>query len=237
MKQIGDGIKRTLSRRNGTRVQYSIVDGLKLLKNTVKAKFIESVEAAINLGIDARKSDQSIRSNVILPHGIGKSVRVAVFTQGKDKIKLAKDAGAELVGLEDLYDKIKADGCVGFDVVLASPDVMHIVSKLGSILGPRGLMPNPKMGTISSDIQESIKNVKLGQVRYKNDKNGIVHAIFGKIDFSIIDLKENLETLIASIQQVKPVQFKGTYIKKISISTTMGKSVILDKNSFSMVIY
>lgn len=217
-------------------IDYDIVDGLKLLQTRARAKFIESVDVAVNLGIDTRKSDQNIRNHVIMPYGIGRNVRVAVFAQGDDAL-LAKGAGADLVGLEDLYDQIKIYGCCNFDVVLASPDVMYVVSKLGSILGPRGLMPHPKMGTVSKDIVESIKNIKSGQVRYKNDKNGIVHAAIGKIDFDLIKLQKNLETFIASIKHVKPIQCKGTYIKKIFVSTTMGKSVLISKNSLGMSIF
>lgn len=212
-----------------TSVQYSVTDGLQLLKKNTKVKFIESVDVAINLGIDARKSDQNIRSNVILPHGIGRDVRIAVFTQG-DNILLAKNAGADLVGLDDLSDEIKT-GKYRLDVVIASPDVMHVVSKLGPILGPKGLMPNLKMGTISNNVEESVKNIKLGQIRYKNDKHGIIHSTIGRINFDTIKLKENLEALIVSLRQVKPVIFKGTYIKKITLSTTMGRSVSIDQNT------
>ncbi|WP_331828597.1 50S ribosomal protein L1 [Candidatus Blochmannia sp. SNP] len=210
-------------------IQYSTIDGLQLLKKITKVKFVESVDVAINLGIDARKSDQNVRGNVILPHGTGRNVRLAVFTQG-DNILLAKNAGADLVGLHDLSDEIKT-GKHRLDVVIASPDVMHVVSKLGPILGPKGLMPNLKMGTISNNVEELVKNIKLGQIRYKNDKNGIIHATIGKINFDIIKLKENLEALIASLKQAKPMIFKGTYIKKITLSTTMGRSISIDQNT------
>lgn len=228
MRSIQDDINSTM--------QYDILDGLKLLQKTATVKFIESVDAAINLGINTRKSDQNVRNSVVMPYGIGKNVRVAVFTQG-DNVALAKKMGADLVGLEDLYDQIKMDGCDKLDVVLASPDVMHIVSKLACILGPRGLMPNPKMGTVSKNIPESIKNIKLGQVRYKNDKNGIIHVGIGKINFSLMQLQKNLESLIVSIKRSKPIQCKGTYIKKIFLSTTMGRSVLIDKNSLDVLIF
>ncbi|URJ23286.1 50S ribosomal protein L1 [Blochmannia endosymbiont of Camponotus sp. C-003] len=212
-----------------TSIQYNVLDGLKLLKKMKRVKFIESVDTAINLGIDARKSDQNIRNNVILPHGIGRNIHVAVFTQG-DNIVSAKNAGADIAGLEDLYDQIK-NKKYRPDVVIASPDVMNIVSKLGPILGPIGLMPSLKMGTVSHDIAESVKNVKLGQIRYKNDKNGIIHSTIGRINFDIIQLKENLEALIVSLKQSKPVLYRGTYIKKITIATTMSKSISIDQNS------
>lgn len=228
MRNIGDCIDSTM--------QYDIIDGLRLLKTTTRVKFVESVDVAINLGINTRKSDQNVRNNVVMPYGIGKNVRIAVFAQGDD-VRLAKSAGADLVGLEDLYDHININGCNNFDIVLSSPDVMHIVSKLGPILGPRGLMPNPKMGTVSKNIVDSIKNIKLGQVQYKNDRNGIIHVVIGKINFDIIKLKENLESLITSIKQVKPVQCKGTYIKKIFVSTTMGKSVLINKDSLGVSIF
>ncbi|AGC03831.1 50S ribosomal protein L1 [Candidatus Blochmanniella chromaiodes str. 640] len=217
-----------------TSIQYHVLDGLELLKKMASAKFVESVDTAINLGIDARKSDQNIRNNVILPHGIGRDIHVAVFTQG-DNIVLAKNAGADLVGLEDLYDQIKNKNYRP-DVVIASPDVMNVVSKLGPILGPRGLMPNLKMGTVSHDIAESVKNVKSGQIRYKNDKSGIIHSTIGKINFDLIQLKENLEALIVSLKQAKPILYKGTYIKKVTISTTMGRSISVDRNSLCVVI-
>lgn len=211
-------------------IQYDILDGLELLKKMTQVKFIESVDAAINLNIDARQSDQNIRGYVVMPHSIGRNVRVAVFTQGNN-VELVRNAGADLVGLDNLSEQIK-QGKYELDVVIASPDVMHIVSKLGAILGPKGLMPNPKMGTVSNDLVESVKNIKLGQVGYRNDKNGIVHVILGKINLDVIKLKENLEALIFSLNQVKPAQCKGgVYIKKIIISTTMGRSIIVNKNS------
>lgn len=210
-------------------VQYDILAGIELLRKMARAKFIESVDVAINLNIDSRQSDQNIRNYVIMPHGIGRNVCIAVLTQGIN-LELARAAGADLVGLDDVFNQIKQKK-YKLDVVIASPDVMHIVSKLGPVLGPRGLMPNPKMGTVSNDISESVKNAKLGQVRYRNDKHGIVHAIIGKIDLDAIKLKENLEALIVSLKQVKPARCKGMYIKKIIITTTMGKSVLINRNS------
>lgn len=215
--------------------QYAVIDGLKLLQIKAKANFVESVDVAVNLGIDTRKSDQNVRSHVMMPYGIGKNVRIAVFAQNEDVV-LAKKEGIELVGLEDLYNKIRTYGCDNLDVVLASPDVMNVVGKLGSILGPRGLMPHPKMGTVSKNILESIKRIKLGQVRYKNDKNGIIHVAIGKINFDVIKLQKNLEALLISIKQVKPIQCKGTYIRKIFVSTTMGRSVLIDNNSLGISI-
>lgn len=217
-------------------MQHDVLDGLKLLQQMSHVKFIESVDVAINLGINTRKSNQNVRGSVVMPYGIGKNVRVAVFTQG-DNVRLAKKAGADLVGLEDLYDQIKIDGFDKLDVVLASPDVMHIVSEFASVLGPKGLMPNLNMGTVSRNIPESIKNIKLGQVRYKNDKNGIIHAGIGKIDFDLMQLQKNLEALVFSVKRSKPIQFKGVYIKKIFLSTTMGKSVLINKNSLNISIF
>lgn len=232
MKKLSKRMRRIKDCISST-IQYDILDGLELLKMTTQVRFVESVDVAISLGIDASKSDQNVRNSVVMPYGIGKNLRVAVFAQGNDVI-LAKNAGADIVGLEDLFNQIKIHGCADLDVVLASPDVMHIVSKLGPILGPRGLMPNPKMGTVSKNILESVKNIKLGQIRYKNDKNGIIHAAIGKINFDLIKLQKNLETLVTSIKQVKPAQCKGAYIKKIFVSTTMGGSVLINQNSLSV---
>lgn len=215
--------------------KYTVLEGLQLLKETTKIKFIESVDAAVNLGIDTRKSDQSVSNNVIMPYGLGKKMRIAVFTQG-DSVDALKKEGIELVGLDNLYNRIKSIGCNDLDIILASPDVMHIVGKLGSILGPKGLMPNPKLGTVSNNLVESVKNIQLGQVRYKNDKNGIIHAAIGKLSFDLLHLQKNLEALIISIKRVKPAQCKGLYIKKISISTTMGGSVLIDNNSLDVSV-
>lgn len=222
--------------RIGSFSQYHILEGLELLRETSKTQFVESVDVAVNLGINTRKSDQNIRHSVIMPHGTGQNMRIAVFTQGND-VDLIKKEGINLVGLEDVFNYIKLKGCNNIDIVLASPDVMTIVSKLGSILGPRGLMPNPKIGTVSKDIVGSIRKIRAGQVQYRNDKNGIIHVVIGKINFDSLHLKKNLEALIASIKQVRPVSCKGTYIKKISISTTMGGSVCVEKNSLGILTF
>ncbi|MDT9587032.1 MAG: 50S ribosomal protein L1 [Candidatus Arsenophonus melophagi] len=206
---------------------YDISEAIKLLKVLANAKFTESVDVAINLSIDARKSDQNIRGTLVLPHGTGRSVRVAVFAQGVPA-QSAIAIGAEFVGMEDLADKIKA-GNISFDIVIASPDAMRLVSQLGQILGPRGLMPNPKVGTVTSNIVEAIKNVKSGQIRYRNDKNGIIHTSIGKVDFEDSQLKENFEALLVSVKKEKPPSTKGLYIKKISLSTTMGAGIVVDQ--------
>lgn len=206
--------------------QYDINEAIALLKELATAKFTESVDVAVNLGIDARKSDQNVRGATVLPHGTGRSVRVAVFTQGANA-EAAKAAGAELVGMEDLAEQIKK-GEMNFDVVIASPDAMRVVN-MGQVLGPRGLMPNPKVGTVTPNVAEAVKNAKAGQVRYRNDKNGIIHTTIGKVDFDADKLKENLEALLVALKKAKPTQAKGVYIKKVSISTTMGAGVAVDQ--------
>ncbi|WMY95391.1 MAG: 50S ribosomal protein L1 [Arsenophonus sp.] len=211
---------------------YDVTEGIIFLKELSCVKFIESVDIAVNLGIDARKSDQNIRSAIMLPHGTGRKVCVAVFAQGLDAEK-AKAAGAELVGMEDLYDKIKT-GYTKFDIVIASPDTMPIIGQLAHILGPRGLMPNPKMGTVTTNITKAVKNAKSGQVYCRNDKNGIIHATIGKINFHNAHLKENIEALLVALQKIKPSSSKGIYIKKISLSTTMGPSLVLNQKCFSI---
>lgn len=212
--------------------QYDINEAIALLKELATAKFNESVDVAVNLGIDARKSDQNVRGATVLPHGTGRSVRVAVFTQGPNA-EAAKAAGAELVGMEDLADQIKK-GEMNFDVVIASPDAMRVVGQLGQVLGdPRGLMPNPKVGTVTPNVAEAVKNAKAGQVRYRNDKNGIIHTTIGKVDFDADKLKENLEALLVALKKAKPSQAKGVYIKKVSISTTMGAGVAVDQAGLS----
>jgi len=212
--------------------QYSIEDGLTLLKECSNAKFDESVDAAINLGIDPRKSDQNVRGSSVLPNGTGKQVRIAVFTQGENAEK-AKAAGADVVGMQDLAESIKG-GDLNFDVVIASPDAMGVVGQLGQILGPRGLMPNPKVGTVSADVETAVKNAKAGQVRYRNDKGGIVHCTIGKASFDVAQLRENLEFLLADLKKAKPSTSKGIYLKKISISTTMGAGFAVDQASLSL---
>lgn len=214
--------------------QYEIKEAVVLLKELATAKFVESVDVAVNLGIDARKSDQNVRGATVLPHGTGRSVRVAVFTQGPNA-EAAREAGAELVGMEDLAEQIKK-GEMDFDVVIASPDAMRVVGQLGQILGPRGLMPNPKVGTVTPNVAEAVKNAKAGQVRYRNDKSGIIHTTIGKVDFDADKLKENLESLIVALKKAKPATAKGVYIKKISLSTTMGAGVALDQSSLSSVL-
>lgn len=210
---------------------YNIDEAVALLKEFATAKFVESVDVAINLGIDPRKSDQNVRGAIVLPNGTGRSVRVAVFAQG-DNAEAAKSAGAEFVGMDDLAEQIKG-GEMNFDVVIAAPDAMRIVGQLGQILGPRGLMPNPKVGTVTPNVAEAVQNAKSGQVRYRNDKNGIVHSTIGKADFDANKLKENLEALVVAVKRAKPASSKGIFIKKISLSTTMGAGVGIDQASLS----
>jgi large subunit ribosomal protein L1 len=208
---------------------YPIDEALGLVKEFASAKFNESVDVAVNLGIDATKSDQQVRGSTVMPHGIGKTVRVAVFTSGKNQ-EAAKAAGADIVGLEDLAEKVKA-GEFNFDVVIASPDAMRVVGQLGQILGPRGLMPNPKVGTVSPDVANAVKNAKSGQVRYRVDKAGIVHCTIGKSKFEPVALRENLQALVADLQKAKPASSKGIYVKRITLSSTMGPGVIVDQAS------
>ena len=213
---------------DGTK-EYSINEAIALLKELATAKFVESVDVAVNLGIDARKSDQNVRGATVLPHGTGRDIRVAVFTQGANA-EAAKAAGAELVGMDDLAELVKK-GEMNFDVVIASPDAMRVVGQLGQILGPRGLMPNPKVGTVTPNVAEAVKNAKAGQVRYRNDKNGIIHTTLGKVSFNEVQLKENLESLLVALKKAKPSSAKGIFIKKVSISTTMGAGVAVDQAS------
>jgi large subunit ribosomal protein L1 len=208
---------------------YPLEDAVNLLKEFSTVKFNETVEVAVNLGIDARKSDQAVRGATTLPFGTGSDVRVAVFTQGEGAEK-AKAAGADLVGMEDLAEQIKG-GMLDFDVVIASPDAMRVVGQLGQILGPRGLMPNPKTGTVTPDVETAVKNAKAGQVRYRTDKNGIVHGGIGKINFELDAIKGNLEALLTDLKKAKPVAAKGIYLKKISLSTTMGPGITIDYGS------
>lgn len=210
---------------------YAFTEAVQLLKQLPPAKFRESVDISVNLGVDARKSDQVVRGACVLPHGTGKSVRVAVFTQGANA-EAAKAAGAELVGLEDLAQKIQA-GNMDFEVVIASPDAMGIVGRLGQVLGPRGLMPNPKVGTVTMDVATAVKNAKAGQVRYRSDKNGIIHCSVGKLDFDANALKENCEALLENLRKAKPSTSKGVYMKKVTLSTTMGPGLIIDQASLN----
>ncbi|MPY26838.1 50S ribosomal protein L1 [Shewanella psychropiezotolerans] len=208
---------------------YDINEAVELLKELATAKFVESVDVAVNLGVDPRKSDQNVRGATVLPHGTGRDVRVAVFTQGANA-EAALAAGAELVGMDELAAQVKA-GEMNFDVVIASPDAMRVVGQLGQILGPRGLMPNPKTGTVTPNVAEAVKNAKAGQVRYRTDKNGIIHTTIGKVDFETAKLKENLEALVAALVKAKPAAAKGIFLKKISISTTMGAGVAVDQST------
>jgi large subunit ribosomal protein L1 len=207
--------------------EYDFNEAVTLLKELATAKFVESVDVAVNLGIDARKSDQNVRGATVLPNGTGREVRVAVFTQGANA-DAAKEAGADLVGMDDLAAQVKS-GELNFDVVIASPDAMRVVGQLGQILGPRGLMPNPKVGTVTPDVATAVKNAKAGQVRYRNDKNGIIHTTIGKVDFDADALKSNLEALLVALKKAKPSSAKGQFIKKVSLSTTMGAGVAIDQ--------
>jgi len=212
--------------------QYAINDALALLKELSLTKFDESVDAAINLGVDPRKSDQNVRGSSVLPNGTGKTVRVAVFTQG-DNAEKAKAAGADVVGMQDLADSMRG-GDIGYDVVIASPDAMGIVGQLGQLLGPRGLMPNPKVGTVSPDVAGAVRNAKAGQVRYRTDKGGIIHCSIGKSSFEVDKLRENLEHLLIDLKKAKPSSAKGVYLKKISVSTTMGAGVAVDQSTLAI---
>lgn len=210
---------------------YSIDEAFGVLKSVPPAKFRESVDVAINLGIDPRKSEQAVRGSTVLPHGTGKAVRVAVFTQGANA-DAAKAAGAEVVGMDDLAQSIK-EGNMDFDVVIASPDAMRVVGQLGQILGPRGLMPNPKVGTVTPDVAGAVRNAKAGQVRYRVDKAGIIHCSIGKADFEVNALRENLQALLADLQKARPSTAKGVYFRKVTVSTTMGPGVPLEVSSLA----
>ncbi|MFM8454140.1 MAG: 50S ribosomal protein L1 [Gammaproteobacteria bacterium] len=205
---------------------YPFSDAVALLKSFPALKFVESVDVAINLGVDPKKSDQVVRSSTVLPHGTGKSVRVAVFTQGANA-EAAKAAGADRVGMDDLAQEMQA-GQMDYDVVIASPDAMGIVGRLGPVLGPRGLMPNPKVGTVSPDVAQAVRNAKGGQVRYRTDKNGILHCTIGKINFEAQALQENLSALLNDVRKVKPSSSKGVYLRKITLSTTMGPGLVVE---------
>ena len=209
--------------------QYALDDALRLVKESGSCKFDESVEVAVNLGIDAKKSDQNVRGTTVLPRGTGKTVRVAVFAEG-EQAEAARQAGADIVGFQDLADKIKA-GEINFDRLIATPDAMKIVGKLGPVLGPRGLMPNPKVGTVTANVAKAVENAKAGQVQYRNDKAGIVHCAIGKTSFDVDALKENLLALMEAIRKAKPANSKGIYLKKITVSTTMGPGIQLDTRS------
>ena len=210
---------------------YAINEALELAKKTATAKFDESIDVAINLGIDAKKSDQSVRGAVVLPRGTGKTMRVAVFTQGAN-VKIAQDAGADIVGFDDLAEKIKG-GFMEFDVVIATPDAMRVVGPLGQILGPRGLMPNPKVGTVTPNVAEAVKNAKAGQVQYRADKAGIVQCTIGRASFAVDALQENLSALIAAVNKAKPATSKGIYLRKVSLSSTMGAGIRVDHTTLT----
>jgi large subunit ribosomal protein L1 len=211
---------------------YTVDEALSLVKECATAKFPESIDAAVNLGIDASKSDQQVRGSTVMPHGIGKSVRVAVFTSGKNQ-DAAREAGADIVGLEDLAEKVRA-GEMNFDVVIASPDAMRVVGQLGQILGPRGLMPNPKVGTVSADVAGAVRNAKAGQVRYRVDKAGLVHCPIGRATFEVEALKDNHKALLADLQKAKPAASKGIYLKRVTVSSTMGPGITVDQASLGL---
>jgi large subunit ribosomal protein L1 len=210
---------------------YAAEEAFSLLTALSRVKFVETVDVAVNLGVDPRKSDQAVRGATVLPNGTGKSVRVAVFAQG-DNAEAARNEGAEIVGMEDLAAQIKA-GELNFDVVIASPDALRVVGQLGQILGPRGLMPNPKTGTVTPDVATAVKNAKAGQVRYRTDKKGIIHCALGKVNFEPKALRENLEALISDLKKAKPSTSKGIYVKKVTVSSTMGPGLCVDQNSIS----
>jgi large subunit ribosomal protein L1 len=208
---------------------YEIDEALTLVKELAKARFPESIDVSVNLGVDPRKSDQVVRGSTVLPNGTGKTVRVAVFAQGENADK-AKAAGADIVGFEDLAETVKG-GQLDFDVVIATPDAMRVVGQLGQILGPRGLMPNPKVGTVTADVEGAVKNAKAGQVRYRTDKAGIIHCPIGRADFEVPALKENLAALLADLKKAKPASSKGQYVKKLTVSSTMGPGLAIDRGS------
>ncbi len=208
---------------------YQVDEALTLVKELATSRFPESIDVSVNLGVDPKKSDQVVRGSTVLPNGTGKTVRVAVFAQG-DNADKAKSAGADIVGFEDLAETIKG-GEMNFDVVIATPDAMRVVGKLGQILGPRGLMPNPKVGTVTADVETAVKNAKAGQVRYRTDKAGIIHCPIGRVDFEVPALKENLAALLADLQKAKPAASKGAYVKRLTVSSTMGPGISIDRAS------
>ncbi|ABS76565.1 50S ribosomal protein L1 [Coxiella burnetii] len=221
--------RKTLAEKVQRDKAYPLSEAIKLIKECAKAKFNESIDVAINLGIDSRKSDQAIRGATVLPHGSGRTVKVAVFAQG-DNVEKAKAAGADIVGLDDLAERIQG-GDIDFDVVIATPETMRVVGKLGQVLGPRGLMPNPKVGTVTTDVASAVKNAKQGQVRYRTDKNGIIHCTIGKVNFEEKALEENFLALLNDIKKAKPSAAKGTYLKKLTLSSTMGPGIAIDRTT------
>jgi large subunit ribosomal protein L1 len=233
MAKLSKRMKAIRAEVNGTK-EYEINEAVALLQKFATAKFSESIDVAVNLGVDPRRSDQNVRGATVLPHGTGRDVRVAVFAQGANA-EAAKAAGADIVGMDDLAAKVKA-GEMDFDVVIASPDAMRVVGQLGQILGPRGLMPNPKVGTVTPNVADAVKNAKAGQVRYRNDKNGIIHSTIGKATFTAEQIKENLEALLVALKKGKPSGAKGQFIKKVSLSTTMGAGVKIDQTTLVTVV-
>lgn len=230
MAKIGKNL-RAANEKVDLGKSYAPVEGIRLVKECATAKFNESVDVSINLGVDPRKSDQAVRGSTVLPNGTGKSVRVAVFAEG-EQADLAKAAGADLVGLEDLAEQVKK-GSMDFDIAIAAPDAMRVVGQLGQILGPRGLMPNPKVGTVSADVATAVKNAKAGQVQFKTEKGGIVHCTIGSVQFEAQKLEENLKALIADLVKAKPSSAKGIYLKKVVVSSTMGVGVTLDPTALA----
>ena len=228
MAKAGKNYRAALEKVDAEKT-YAPDEALNLVKECASAKFKESVDVCVNLGVDSRKSDQAVRGATVLPNGIGKTIRVAVFADG-DQAEAAKAAGADLVGLDDLAEQVKK-GQMDFDVAIASPDSMRVVGQLGQILGPRGLMPNPKVGTVSADVEGAVKNAKAGQVRFRTDKGGLIHCTIGKVEFDTPKLEENLKALIADLVKAKPASAKGIYIKKVTVSSTMGVGVSVDQSS------
>lgn len=228
MARLSKRVRAIREKVDGSKA-YPLAEAVALLKELATARFNETVEVAVNLGVDARKSDQGVRGATTLPFGTGSEVRVAVFTQG-DAAEKARAAGADLVGMEDLAEQIKG-GMMDFDVVIASPDAMRVVGQLGQVLGPRGLMPNPKTGTVTPDVETAVRNAKAGQMRFRTDKNGIIHGGIGKISFELDAIKGNLEAVLADLKKGKPAAAKGVYLKKVTLSTTMGPGVTIDQSS------
>lgn len=222
---------KAISAKIDSTKSYSIAEAVALLTEFSSPKFKESIDVAVNLGVDPRKSDQVVRGSTLLPHGTGKTVRVAVFAQGENAAK-AKEAGADIVGFDDLAESITA-GNMDFDVVIATPDAMRVVGKLGQVLGPRGLMPNPKVGTVTADVATAVRNAKAGQVRYRTDKKGIIHGGIGKIGFDAASIQGNLEALISDLKRAKPASSKGIYVQKVVLSSTMGPGVLIDQSSLT----
>jgi large subunit ribosomal protein L1 len=228
MSKLGKRMRAIRERIEADKV-YTLDEALALLKECSNLKFTESVDVAVRLGVDPRKSDQNVRGSAVLPNGTGKTVRVAVFAQGENAEK-AEAAGADVVGMDDLHDQIKG-GDLAFDVVIATPDAMRVVGKLGQVLGPRGLMPNPKVGTVTTDVETAVQNAKAGQVRFRTDKAGIIHSTIGKADFEVDALKSNLGALLGELVKLKPAAAKGVYLKKVAVSTTMGPGITVDTSS------